>query len=302
MIDLVIRHATVFDGSGSPPFMGDVAVKGGRVELVGDASGMETARVIDAAGKAVSPGFIDVHSHADFPIYVDGLAQSGIRQGLTTLVIGNCGHGPAPAPDRELTKVVTIGYDENWGIDLAWNSFAEYLEALLEKGQSMNVAPLVAHGPVRLAAMGFDARAPSGAELETMRSLVDEAMSAGAIGFATGLEYSPGQHAAEPELIALAEVAARHGGCYASHIRNRGRPLREGRRRGAEHRARRGPASPVLPPGAKALRARGRVRPGTGKHSGGPRGRPQSRHRHLPGPLGARPPDRPAPAVGARGA
>ncbi len=222
MIDLVVRNATVFDGSGSPPLVGDVAVDGGRVELVGDAGGIEAARVIDAAGKAVSPGFIDVHSHADFPIYVDGLAQSGIRQGLTTLVTGNCGHGPAPAPDRELTKVVTIGYDEDWGIDLDWISFEGYLEALFAKGQSMNVAPLVAHGPVRLAALGFETRAPTATELETMRSLVDEAMSAGAIGFSTGLEYSPGQHAAEPELIAMAEVAARHGGCYASHIRNRG--------------------------------------------------------------------------------
>ncbi len=222
MTDLLVRNGTVFDGSGSQSFVGDVAVQGGRVELVGDASRLGAARVIDAAGKAVSPGFIDVHSHADFPIYVDGLAQSGIRQGLTTLVIGNCGHGPAPAPDRELTKVVTIGYDEDWGIDLDWTTFEEYLGALFERGQSMNVAPLVAHGPVRLAAMGFDARAPSAAELDTMRSLVDEAMSAGAIGFATGLEYSPGQNAVEPELIALAEVSARHGGCYASHIRNRG--------------------------------------------------------------------------------
>ena len=222
MIDLAVRNATVFDGSGGPPFVGDVAVHGGRVEVVGDAGGVEAARVIDGAGKAVSPGFIDVHSHADFPIYVDGLAQSGIRQGLTTLVIGNCGHGPAPAPDRDLAKIVTIGYDEEWRVDFAWNTFEEYLEALFERGQSMNVAPLVAHGPVRLAAMGFDARPPSAAELDTMRSLVDEAMSAGAIGFATGLEYSPGQHAAEPELIALAEVSAKHGGCYASHIRNRG--------------------------------------------------------------------------------
>ena len=222
MLDLIIRNAAVFDGSGNPPFVGDVAVDGGRVALVGDSQGMEASRVIDAAGRAVCPGFIDVHSHADFPIYVDGLTQSGVRQGLTTHVIGNCGHGPAPAPDGELTKVVTIGYDEDWGIDLAWRTFSEYLEALLTKGQSMNVAPLVAHGPVRLAAMGFETRAPSAAELDTMRSLVDEAMSAGAIGFSTGLEYSPGQHAAESELTALAEVAARHGGCYASHIRNRG--------------------------------------------------------------------------------
>ena len=94
MIDLVVRNATVLDGSGSPPFVGDVAVVGGRVELVGDAGGVEAALEIDATGKAVSPGFIDVHSHADFPIYVDGLSQSGIRQGLTTLVTGTAATDP----------------------------------------------------------------------------------------------------------------------------------------------------------------------------------------------------------------
>ncbi len=222
MPDYVIRGGAVIDGSGRPAFDADVVVNGGRAQVVDDAGSVESARVWDAAGKAVCPGFIDVHSHADFPIYVDGLSQSGARQGLTTLVTGNCGHGPAPAPRRDLAKTVTIGFDEDWGIDFAWETFEEYLDALFERGQSLNVAPLVAHGAVRLAAMGFDAREPTQAELDTMRSLVDEAMSAGAIGLSTGLEYSPGQHAAQPELVALAEVSARYGGCYASHIRNRG--------------------------------------------------------------------------------
>ena len=218
MVDFVIRGGLVIDGTGSPAAKADVVVDGGRVK----AAGVEAARVWDASGKVVCPGFIDIHSHADYPIYVDGFAQSGVRQGVTTLVTGNCGHGPAPAPNKELTKVVTIGFNEDWGINLAWNTFDEYLDALFARGQSMNVAPLVAHGAVRLAAMGFDAREPTTSELETMKSLVAEAMSAGAIGFSTGLEYSPGQHANEAELVALAGMAAQHGGCYASHIRNRG--------------------------------------------------------------------------------
>ena len=218
MDDFVIRGGRVIDGTGSPAAKADVVVDGGRI----GAAGVEAMRVWDASGKVVCPGFIDVHSHADFPIYVDGFAQSGVRQGVTTLVTGNCGHGPAPAPNKELTKVVTIGFNEDWGIDLAWNTFEEYLDALFARGQSMNVAPLVAHGAVRLAAMRFDAREPTTSELETMKSLVAEAMSAGAIGFSTGLEYSPGQHANEAELVALARVAAQQGGCYASHIRNRG--------------------------------------------------------------------------------
>ena len=218
MADFVIRGGRVIDGTGSPAANADVVVVESRVSAADE----KAARVWDASGKVVCPGFIDIHSHADFPIYVDGLAQSGVRQGVTTLVTGNCGHGPAPAPNKELTKVVTIGFNENWGIDFSWNTFEEYVDALFARGQSTNVAPLVAHGAVRLAVMGFDAREPTLSELETMKSLVAEAMSAGAIGFSTGLEYSPGQHANEAELVALAGVAALHGGCYASHIRNRG--------------------------------------------------------------------------------
>ena len=222
MAELTIAGGTVVDGTGSPGFRADVAIDKGRIAFVGDASRIESARVWDATGKVVTPGFIDIHSHADFPLYVDGLAQSGIRQGLTASVIGNCGHGPAPAPDRELAKQVTIGVNDDWGIDFDWTTFEDYLDALLSKGQSMNVAPLVAHGTVRIAAMGCEARKPTARELDTMKSLVDEAMSAGALGMSTGLEYSPGRHADEAELIALSEVVGRHGGIYASHIRERG--------------------------------------------------------------------------------
>ena len=144
------------------------------------------------------------------------------RQGLTTLVTGNCGHGPAPAPDKELAKVVTIGYNEDWGIEFEWDTFEEYLDSIFQQGQSTNIAPLVGHGPIRLAAMGFESRNPTSAEQEKMNSLMAEAMEAGAVGMSTGLEYSPGQHASESEITELAKVVASFGGCYASHIRNRG--------------------------------------------------------------------------------
>jgi len=218
LANTVIQNGKVIDGTGIPTTKTDIFISGRRIVE----SNINPSSSWDASGKVICPGFIDIHSHADYPIYVDGLAQSGIRQGLTTLVTGNCGHGPAPTQDKELTKIITIGFNENWDIGLPWNTFDDYLKALFSPGQSMNIAPLVSHGAVRLMAMGFDARYPTGTELAKMKSLVAEAMSAGAIGMSTGLEYSPGQHSNEAELIALAEVSASYGGCYASHIRNRG--------------------------------------------------------------------------------
>ena len=206
MVDLIIRNGIVIDGTGKERFKADIIVDDGRIQYVGSADSIEALKEIDASGQIVCPGFIDIHSHSDFPIYVDGYAQSGVRQGLTTLVTGNCGHGPAPAPDKELAKVVTIGYNEDWGIEFAWDTFEEYLDSIFQQGQSTNIAPLVGHGPIRLAAMGFESRNPTSAEQEKMNSLMAEAMEAGAVGMSTGLEYSPGQHASESEITELAKV------------------------------------------------------------------------------------------------
>ena len=222
MVDLLVRGGSVIDGTGKPPFEADLVINGGKIRYIGDASGIEGSATLDARGKIVSPGFIDIHNHSDFPLYVDGLAQSGVRQGLTTVVTGNCGHGPAPARDEELVKQVTFGVNDDWGVAFDWTTFEEYLDRLFSRGQSLNVAPLVPHGAVRLAAMGFDAREPTRNESDDMKSMVAEAMSAGAVGISTGLEYSPGRNAQRGELIALSRVAARHGGIYASHIRERG--------------------------------------------------------------------------------
>ena len=153
---------------------------------------------------------------------MDGSAESAIRQGLTSSVIGNCGHGPAPAPKKALAKLVTIGVNASWNIDFEWNSFGEYLDALIAKGQSMNVAALVPHGTIRIAVMGYDSGKPTVRQISRMCSLVDEAMSAGAVGISTGLEYSPGRYADQAELVDLSRVVGRYGGVYASHIRERG--------------------------------------------------------------------------------
>jgi N-acyl-D-amino-acid deacylase len=222
MVDLIVRNGHIVDGTGSPAFMGDVVIDDGNIELVGDSADIPSDSVWDAAGMTVCPGFIDIHSHSDFTLIANRNAESGIRQGITTVVTGNCGHGPAPAPVKELAKGNTIGFNANWGLDFSWNSFEEYVDVLLSPGVAINTAPLVPHGTVRLAVMGYANRAATRREIASMKSLLGEAMAGGAAGFSTGLEYSPGQYANEDELATLSQVAARHGRIYASHIRNRG--------------------------------------------------------------------------------
>ncbi len=222
MFDILIHSGTVIDGTGAPSFKADIGIMGGRIVAVGHLIDREAAQTLDATGKVVCPGFIDIHQHSDFTPLVNRQCESAVRQGITTVVIGNCGHGCAPLNDPDLVRMVVIGYQPSWGVPLDWRSFGEYLERFTTPGVSVNVAALVAHGAVRAAVMGLETRAPTVSELERMKALVAEAMQAGAIGLSTGLEYSPGRHADSQELIELTRVAAQYGGIYASHIRNRG--------------------------------------------------------------------------------
>jgi len=221
MADLIIKGGKVIDGTGNPSVTTDVVIEDRHIELVGDASKFDAAIEWDATGKVVCPGFIDIHSHSDFSLIADRRNESAIRQGITTLVTGNCGHGPAPAPNHNLAKRNTIGFSESWGAKFTWNTFTDYIDVLLSGGLSANVAPLIPHGTVRLAVMGHCSKKPTTKEIEEMKSLVQEGMTAGAIGISTGLEYSPGIYATETELVSISRVAAKYGGIYASHIRNR---------------------------------------------------------------------------------
>jgi N-acyl-D-amino-acid deacylase len=222
MFDVLIHGGTLVDGSGAPARRADVGVAAGRIAAIGALAGRSAATTIDAAGKVVCPGFIDDHQHSDFTPLVARTCESAIRQGITTVVIGNCGHGCAPLVDPDAVRMVVIGYRPDWGVAVDWRAYGDYLERLRHPGLSVNVMPLVAHGPVRLAVMGLQARAATPAELERMKRLVAEAMEAGARGLSTGLEYSPGRHADRHELTELCREVARRGGIYASHIRNRG--------------------------------------------------------------------------------
>lgn len=219
MLDVLIRGGRVLDGSGAPAIDADVAIEDGRVTAVGDLGGAEARTTIDAGGRFVAPGFIDIHTHSDIGLLQDPTAENIVRQGVTTHVTGNCGASPAPVaePTRALAERQFPDYGHP--VAYAWSSFGGYLGALDLAGVGVNVAPLVGHGTVRLAVLGFERRPPVAAELDRMRAHVDEAMTAGAFGMSTGLVYPPGCFGDTDEIVALAEVVARHRGLYASHIR-----------------------------------------------------------------------------------
>jgi N-acyl-D-amino-acid deacylase len=219
--DLIIRNARIIDGSGAPAHDGALAIRGDRIEAVGDVTGT-AAREIDAGGFTVAPGFVDVHAHDDAAVVRDPRVDFKIMQGVTTDVVGNCGAGVAPTNDQ-----FRAAYNANFSgilgeIDLPWSSTAGYFHAVDNAHPACNVAAYVPHGAVRLNVMGMERREPTDAELDEMRRLVDDAMRAGAIGMSTGLIYPPGAFTKTEELVELAKVVAKHGGIYTSHIRNEG--------------------------------------------------------------------------------
>jgi N-acyl-D-aspartate/D-glutamate deacylase len=206
-LDLLIAGGTVVDGSGGKPLRADVGIRGDDIAALGNLAGQAARRTLDATGLAVAPGFIDIHTHSDRTLLRDGLAQSAIRQGVTTHVIGNCGSSPAPL--RAPQAVAGVQFQ----------TFGEFLQVLLDGGVAINICALVGHNRVRGVVMGFDNRRPSEGELVQMQGEVAAAMKAGAVGLSTGLVSPPGTFSETGELIELARVAGQHGGLYASHIR-----------------------------------------------------------------------------------
>ena len=209
--DLLITNARIVDGTGAPAVTGSVGVRSGRIAAVGAAAGPAT-RIIDAHGLVLAPGFIDPHSHSDYALLTDGNAESKIRQGVTTEVIGESGSVAPQQPTAER----------------AWTDFVGYFAALQRSKASVNLLSYVGLGQVRQYTMGNDERAPTADELAKMTGLVADAMKQGAYGVSTGLIYSPNAYAKTDELIALSRPAAAAGGIYASHLRYDGERLREG--------------------------------------------------------------------------
>jgi len=209
--DLLITNARIVDGTGGPSVNGSVAVRDGRIAGVGRVAGA-AARTIDAHGLVLAPGFIDPHSHSDYALLTDGNAESKIRQGVTTEVIGESGSAAPQKPSASRP----------------WSDFAGYFGAIEKSKISVNLLSYVGLGQVREQVMGNDDRDPTPDELAKMTGLVADAMRQGAYGVATGLIYSPNAYAKLPELIALSTPAAAAGGLYVSHLRYDGDKLREG--------------------------------------------------------------------------
>ena len=226
--DLIIKGGKVVDGAGNPWFYGDLAIADGKIAAVEKLPQEDAERVIDAEGLVVAPGFIDAHSHSDGGVLVYPHMESTLAQGITTVVAGQCGGSPAPI-DPDMRELLEERYSKQMppGIEfkITWTTFDEYLNRVEEVGVGANIAHHVGHSTVRIAAMGFDARQPTEAELEEMRRLTEEAMESGAYGLSTGLIYPPGMYATTDEIVELAKVAARYGGVYDSHIRGEGATL-----------------------------------------------------------------------------
>jgi len=225
--DVVIKRAQVVDGTGNPAYKSDIGLAEGKIAaLEPDLGQPEAGRIIEAEGLVASPGFIDVHSHDDAYVLKEPAAGQKVMQGVTTVVVGNCGFSLAPNPDDRGDYLAKIAMLMGGGVMPAAaqriSSFADYLDQLEAVRPGINVAPLVGHATIRIAALGWENRPPSPEELATMKRLTAQAMEEGAVGLSTGLIYVPATFARTDEIVALAEIAGQYQGVYATHLRNEG--------------------------------------------------------------------------------
>jgi len=219
--DVVIKGGLAADGLGTPIFRADIGIRGGRIAFVGRIRGGEAGRTLDAHGALVCPGFIDLHSHSEISVLVDRRAESAVRQGVTTLVVGNCGLSPAPLYGRARDYVQAhsgaIGSLADW----SWDNIASYMERLRRAEPNVNVAVLIGHRNLRAATVGLEDRPPDRDELANMGRLLAAGLREGAFGLSSGLDYTPGSYATMEEMAFLVGVLRRRGGFYATHARER---------------------------------------------------------------------------------
>jgi len=222
--DLVIRNARIFDGSGGPVWKGDVAIQGDTIVSVGPSVPGRGRREMDAGGLALAPGFINMLSWATESLLADGRSQSDIRQGVTLEVFGE---GESMGPLNEAMKAELVARQRDIHYEVTWTGLSEYLDHLVRRGVSCNVASFIGATTVRVHELGYDDRPPTPAEMARMRALVKQAMEEGALGVGSSLIYAPAFYAKTDELVELAREAAAAGGMYISHMRSEGNRLEE---------------------------------------------------------------------------
>ena len=218
--DLIIRNGTIYDGSGAASYVGDVAIHGDRIAAIGDLGGARGDAEVDAEGLAVSPGFINMLSWAVGSLIEDGRSQGDIRQGVTLEVFGE---GISYGPVNQRTEQALLQSQVDIKFDIEWTTLGEYLDYLVSRGISPNVASFVGATTVRIHEIGFEDRPPTPQEMDRMRQLVRQAMEEGALGVGSSLIYAPAFYAQTDELIELCKVASEYDGMYISHMRSEGK-------------------------------------------------------------------------------
>ncbi len=219
--DTIIRNGMIYDGKGGAPFKGDIAINADTIAFIGDLKNASAKNEIDAEGKAIMPGFINVMGHSEESLFADGRAQSDIRQGVTTEIFTEFSMGPLNADMKEQMQ-------KNEGdikYPVTWNTLGEYMNTLEHKGISCNIASFVGTGTVRQYVIGEDDKAPTTQQLDSMKILVDSAMREGALGVTCALQYPVDVFAKTDELVSLAKEASKYGGTYISHIRSESNQL-----------------------------------------------------------------------------
>ena len=221
--DLLIRNAEIVDGTGAPRYMGDVAIRGDRIERIGDLSGCTGRTEIDLDGRVAAPGFIDAHTHDDRLMLSAPAMAPKVSQGVTTVIAGNCGISLAPMP-RPVPQPVTppLNLLDDQGAWFRFPTFASYVEAIATQPAATNCALLVGHTTLRVATLDDLDRPASAPQIARMRALVEEALQAGAIGVSTGLFYEPAVAAPTEEVIEICRPLKDHGGLYCTHMRDEG--------------------------------------------------------------------------------
>jgi N-acyl-D-amino-acid deacylase len=221
-IDLLISNGLVFDGLGTPPIKLDIAIKGGKIFRIAPRIRPDQARrVIDARGLAVSPGFIDAHSHTGIELMVNPKAESQVRQGVTTEISGNCGSSPFPIA-RSVFEERKRYYRDEYDLLLDWRNIDGFFSRLMKRGIGLNYATLVGHGNIRGEVVGYLDQPAGENDINMMKKILAENLKAGALGLSTGLIYPPGSYAQTEEITGLCHEVARAGGVYATHMRDEG--------------------------------------------------------------------------------